>query len=305
MAEPAAKPSVRSMTGFASARRPLGDGELTVSVKSLNHRGLDIQVHAPPAAEEFENAIRSLVKSRLARGHVEVRVSLPQRADNLAAPALNREFVETYLKDFRELSHLHGLVGEPDLNAAFRIPGMFGEGSETETPAGTEAVLLDTLAEALKQLNVFRAREGAEIIEEIYSHNAQVGAAAEEMEQIRSSALAAFQNRLTERIKELLKGAQLDPQRLAQEAAMLADRSDIGEELTRLKIHSAQLSALLDGGGEAGKKLDFLLQEMNRETNTILSKTSGAGDAGMRITGLALGAKASIEKVRELSLNLE
>jgi uncharacterized protein (TIGR00255 family) len=103
----------------------------------------------------------------------------------------------------------------------------------------------------------------------------------------------------------LLKGAQLDPQRLAQEAAVLADRSDIGEELARLKIHSAQLAGLLDAGGEAGKKLDFLLQEMNRETNTILSKTSGAGDPGLKITELALGAKAAIEKIREQSLNLE
>ncbi len=136
-------------------------------------------------------------------------------------------------------------------------------------------------------------------------HNARVAAVAEQMERIREGALGAFQSRLSERLKELLKGAQIDPQRLAQEAAILADRSDIGEELARLKIHSAQLAALLDAGGEVGKKLDFLLQEMNRETNTILSKTNGAGEAGLKITELALEAKAAIEKVREQSLNLE
>jgi uncharacterized protein (TIGR00255 family) len=136
-------------------------------------------------------------------------------------------------------------------------------------------------------------------------HNAQAAAAAVEMEAIRAGATEAFHNRLNERLKELLKGAQVDPQRLAQEAALLAERSDIGEELARLKIHSAQLGALLDGGGEVGKKLDFLLQEMNRESNTILSKTGGAGDAGLRITELALAAKAAIEKIREQSLNLE
>ena len=103
----------------------------------------------------------------------------------------------------------------------------------------------------------------------------------------------------------MAKGIQVDPQRLAQEAAILADRSDIGEELARLKIHSGQLAALLDAGGEVGKKLDFLLQEMNRETNTILSKTSGAGAPAMQITDLALAAKAAIEKIREQSLNLE
>jgi uncharacterized protein (TIGR00255 family) len=110
---------------------------------------------------------------------------------------------------------------------------------------------------------------------------------------------------LAERLNELLQGAPVDPQRLAQEAAILADRSDIGEELARLEIHSNQLLHLLDEGGETGKQLDFLLQEMNRETNTILSKTSGAGQAALRLTDLALTVKAAIEKIREQSLNLE
>ncbi len=114
-----------------------------------------------------------------------------------------------------------------------------------------------------------------------------------------------FQQRMTERLKDLLRGATLDPQRLAQEAALLADRSDIGEEVARLKIHSKQLDDILDAGGEVGKKLDFLLQEMNRETNTILSKTNGIGDLGLKITDLALAAKADIEKIREQALNLE
>jgi uncharacterized protein (TIGR00255 family) len=182
---------------------------------------------------------------------------------------------------------------------------MFGEAGEVEAPAGVEATLLEALGEALDQLNTFRSREGAEIAGEMKGHNAAVAAAAEEMENIRAGASAAFQNRLSERLKELLKGVQIEPQRLAQEAAILADRSDIGEELARLRIHSAQLAGLFDGGGEVGKKLDFLLQEMNRETNTILSKTSGAGEAGLKITELALNAKAAIEKIREQSLNLE
>ena len=125
------------------------------------------------------------------------------------------------------------------------------------------------------------------------------------MEGLRKSAVEYFQNRLNDRLREVSKGIAIDPQRLAQEAALLADRSDIGEELARLRIHSAQLQKLIDQGGEVGKKLDFLLQEMNRESNTILSKTSGAGDAQLRITELALAAKAAIEKIREQSLNVE
>jgi uncharacterized protein (TIGR00255 family) len=220
--------------------------------------------------------------------------------------ALNRALLEEYLNAFRQAAAEHELNVQPDLNAALRIPGMFGEVSEgSELPSGAEAAILDALRAALDELNQFREREGAEIGMEMRGHNARIGTAAEEMEKIRAGAQQVFQNRLAERLKDLLKGIQVDPQRLAQEAAMLADRSDIGEELARLKIHSAQLTVLLDGGGEIGKKVDFLLQEMNRETNTILSKTSGAGEIGLKITELGLGAKAAIEKIREQSLNLE
>jgi uncharacterized protein (TIGR00255 family) len=299
------KSVLRSMTGFARVRRSLGEGELVVSVKSLNHRGLDVQVHAPSAADAFANGIRAMVKRAMVRGHVEVRVSLPQGSTNGNATVLNHALLEEYLKSFREAAEMHGLDSRPDLNAALRLPGMFGEGGEAEPGPDAGPLLMETLEQSLVELNQFRAREGAEIGAEMRGNNARVASAADQMERIRSGASAAFQARLSERLKELLKGAQIDPQRLAQEAAILADRSDIGEELARLKIHSAQLAQLLDGGGEVGKKLDFLLQEMNRETNTILSKTNGAGEAGLRITELALECKAAIEKVREQSLNLE
>ncbi|HYV63928.1 MAG TPA: YicC/YloC family endoribonuclease [Bryobacteraceae bacterium] len=297
---------LRSMTGFARAHRPLGDGELVVSVKTLNHRALDVHVHAPSVADPFENGVRALVKSRLIRGHVEVRIAFPPAAMNGNSAKLNRALLEEYLNAFHQAAAEHELNVQPDLNAALRIPGMFGEISESsELPAGTEAVLLEALGAAVEELNQFREREGGEIAQEMRGHNGRIGAAAEEMEKIRAGAQEVFQNRLAERLKDLLKGVQLDPQRLAQEAAMLAERSDIGEELARLKIHSGQLTALLDAGGETGKKVDFLLQEMNRETNTILSKTSGAGELGLKITELALAAKAAIEKIREQSLNLE
>jgi uncharacterized protein (TIGR00255 family) len=298
---------LRSMTGFARSRKTLESGEIIVSVKSLNHRGLDVQVHAPSAADEFENAIRAMVKNHLVRGHVEVRIALPSSGSNgTPALALNRDLLHQYFKAYREAAEAHGVRAEPDLNAAFRHTGMLTEASFEAAPASAiQQDVLDALAEALSGLNEFRSREGSEIASEMRAHNIKVSALAVEMEQIRSTAHSAFHARLSDKLRELLKGVQIDPQRLAQEAAILADRSDIGEELARLKIHSGQLTALLDAGGEVGKKLDFLLQEMNRETNTILSKTSGAGEAGLKITELALAAKACIEKVREQSLNLE
>lgn len=296
---------LRSMTGFARSRKTLDSGEIIVSIKSLNHRGLDVQVHAPSAADEFENAIRALVKGAVVRGHVEVRISLPSNGGgNSSVLALNRELLRQYLKAYHEAAEAHGIRAEADLNAALRHTGMLSEAA-AEASVIAEKDVLEALTEALQGLNDFRTREGAEIASEMKGHNDRVSAIAAEMEQIRSTAHAAFHSRLSEKLRDLLKGVQIDPQRLAQEAAILADRSDIGEELARLRIHSAQLAGMLEAGGEVGKRLDFLLQEMNRETNTILSKTSGAGEAGLKITDLALSAKAAIEKVREQSLNLE
>jgi uncharacterized protein (TIGR00255 family) len=197
------------------------------------------------------------------------------------------------------------LDSKPDLNAAFRVPGIFGEAEMAEPNSELEGAVIATLAAALDELNAFREREGREIAEEMLVHNARIAAVTSEIEKIRGGATAALQARLTERLGELLKNVQIEPQRLVQEAAILADKSDVSEEVARLRIHSTQLTALLERGGEIGKKLDFLLQEMNRESNTILSKTGGIGETGLKITDLALEAKAAIEKIREQSLNLE
>lgn len=292
------------MTGFARARRPLGNGEVIISVKTVNHRGLDIHLHAPSAVDPFENAIRTMVKSRLSRGHADVRVSLPDTSRS-ESTSVNYELLDEYMQAFREAATRYDLNSHVDLNIALRLPGIFGEKSTGDAPPETEGLLLDALSAALDELNVFRAREGAEIAAEMLRHNRQVIASLEEIDRIRVNAVSTFQARLTERLGDLLKGVQIEPQRLVQEAAMLADRSDVGEEIARLRIHANQLTQLLESGGEVGKKLDFLLQEMNRESNTILSKTSGIGEIGLKITDLALASKAAVEKIREQSLNLE
>ncbi len=294
---------LRSMTGFARARKAVAGGEIVVSVKSLNHRGLDLHFHMPAELDPFENGLRAAVKGRVARGHVEVRVSLV-RSGTEPALGVNKALLDAYVASFRRAASEYGLDEAPDLNAALRLPGMFGE-TQAELGPEVEAALPAALEEALDELNAFREREGAQIGELMRRHNEAIERAAEGVEQMRSQATAVFQARLAERLSDLLKGAGVEPQRLAQEVAILTDRTDIGEETARLKIHSRQLGELLETGGEVGKKLDFLLQEMNRETNTILSKTTGAGEIGLAVTDLALPIKADIEKIREQSLNLE
>lgn len=291
------------MTGFARVRRAVSQGEILLSVKSVNHRGLDLHFHLPAELDPFEVPMRTVLKGRVARGHLQIHVNFTAGTD--AADGLNEELLKSYIEAFRKAAKKYGLSGEPDLNNALRIPGMFRTEVPIEEGPETELVLLELMEEAIVTLNHFREREGAAIAEEMRGRCGAIQAHAERMESIRAQATAEFQKRLKERMRNLLRGTAVEPQRLAQEAALLADRSDIAEELMRLKTHAAQLLKLLDDGGETGKKLDFLLQEMNRETNTILSKTSGLGDLGLTITELALGVKAEVDKVREQSLNLE
>jgi uncharacterized protein (TIGR00255 family) len=296
---------VRSMTGFARVRKSVDDGEVTVSLKSVNHRGLDLHFHLPPEFDPLENEIRGVLKSGLARGHVQIHVSYAHSGPDAGA-VLNREMLDAYVRAFREAAETYHLSGEPDLNAVLRIPGVLGSANgQAEISEQTAAAVKESIAEALAILNAFREREGDATARELGQRCENIRGLVERMERIREDATAAFHKRLREKLADLLHGAAADPQRLAQEAAILADRSDIAEELVRLRTHSDQLETMLKGGGEVGKRLDFLLQEMNRESNTVLSKTGGLGDLGLTITELALSAKSEIDKIREQSLNLE
>ena len=275
-----------------------------LSIKSVNHRGLDLHFHMAAELDPFEASLRNALKAKIARGHLQIHVQYNRTAGTDGA-GLNRPLLAAYLQACREAAGEFGMEGQPDLNAALRIPGMLQVGEGREPGEGLEQLLLEAVEEAISALNRFREREGAATSAEMLERSAVLRDLASQMEKIRSGATQAFQKRLNERLRELLRGAGLDPQRLAQEAALLAERSDVSEELTRLKTHAVQLEKLLDGAGEIGKRLDFLLQEMNREANTILSKTGGLGDLGLTITDLALAAKAEIDKMREQSLNLE
>ena len=291
------------MTGFARIRKVLPQGELIVSVKSVNHRGLDLHFHLPPEMDSLEPSLRSAIKRLVARGHLQIHAIF--NATDESAAALNRPLLAAYLAAFRAAAAEFGVAAEPDLNVAMRLPGIFRVETRTEIGEEVEAATLAAMEEALEMLAQFREREGKAIAEEMRARCAAICESVNLMEEIRASASAEFHKRMKERLRQLLRGAGVEPQRLAQEAAILADRSDVSEELMRLRTHAAQIGALLDSGGEAGKKLDFLLQEMNRESNTILSKTSGLGELGLRLTDLALGAKAEVDKIREQSLNLE
>ena len=291
------------MTGFARVRKNIGQGEIVATLKSVNHRGLDMHCRMPAEMDALEHEVRGVVKGGVARGHVEIQVSFTRTAG--AAATLNRPLLDAYIQAFRDAAGIYGLSGQPDVNSALSIPGMLSAAGDEEVETEVSKAVLEAAAEALVLLNAFREREGAAMAREMRQRCQNVRGLVSRMEEIRAGAGAAFHKRLKEKLADLLAGAAMDPQRLAQEAAVLADRSDIAEELVRLRTHAAQLDAMLSGDGEVGKRLDFLLQEMNREANTVLSKTGGLGDLGLTMTELALAAKSEIDKIREQSLNLE
>jgi uncharacterized protein (TIGR00255 family) len=292
------------MTGFARVRKEFPQGELVLSLKSVNHRGLDLHFHLPNELDALENDVRAVIKNGVARGHVQIHVGLTRNVVADAAP-LNRAMFHGYMAAFREAAQLYALEAQPDLNNALRIPGMLSTGDEEELGEAVSKAVLEAAAEAVVLLNRGREREGAATAQEMRQRCQSIRGLVSRMEEIRAGAVGAFQKRLREKLADLLRGAGIEPQRLAQEAAILADRSDIAEELMRLRTHADQLETMLNGEGEIGKRLDFLLQEMNRESNTVLSKTGGLGDLGLTITDLALSAKSEIDKIREQSLNLE
>lgn len=292
------------MTGYARVRRAASGGEISVSVKTVNHRGLDIHIHTSLDLS-VENEVRTAIKRRLTRGHVEVRVGVVKGQGPTEALSLNRPMFEAYVAAVREGATIAGVEANVDINAAMRVAGMISASSDRELTSDDEKVILSALDEALDVLASFRQREGAQLVAAMIALNTSVRDRGSKIGELRMQATELYRARLEEKLGELLRGTMIEPQRLAQEAAILADRSDVSEEVTRLGIHCSELDSILRQGGEMGKKIDFLLQEMNRETNTILSKTNGVGGIGLEITSHGIAIKSEIEKVREQALNLE
>ena len=292
------------MTGYARVHRSIPEGELTLSIKTVNHRALDLHFHMGSFFDPVEGAMRNLAKQELHRGHVDIRCSLAREAAKQTIN-VNGPLLAAYRDLFHNLENHFGEMGKPNLNEALRLPGMLIESRDDEVSDGLQEAILGALAEALTELNVQREREGAALATQMLAYNENIRTQAARVRGLRTQILPVLRQRIEAKINDLLNGQNIDPARISQEAAFLADRGDVEEEITRLLTHCTHLESLLTKGGEAGKKIDFLLQEMNRETNTILSKSNNAGDFGLEITEIGLAVKTEIERIREQSLNLE
>jgi uncharacterized protein (TIGR00255 family) len=301
---------IRSMTGYSNMRTEEAGFSLSVSVKSTNHRNLDLQLRIPAALESIEVLLRRLVKEHVARGHVEVTVSL-ERA-GVMEMQMDRKLIDAYLMAFRELRREFGTGAEPDLLALLRVPGVVMSGNGELAPAELDPIqkaLEQVTSEVLRRLNEMRAREGEALERDLKTRLKRLGELAQGIEKLSTGISRLYYRRLENRMRDLLGegplNAGVDATRLAQEVAFLASRADIEEELTRFRSHLEQTAHLLDQSPEAGKKLDFLLQEMNREANTLLSKTTDVPEVGLEIGRQAIELKTEIEKMREQAQNIE
>jgi uncharacterized protein (TIGR00255 family) len=295
--------AIRSMTGFAQVRSEAGSvhAAFVVSLKSVNHRYLDLQFRLPAESDSLEMKLRRLLKERLVRGHVDCTVSLDR--SEASGMQLNREIVRGYVEAFRVAAKDAGVNAEPDLNAILRLPGALN-GSAGQLDETLEAAALAKAEECIAKLDEMRIEEGKSLEAELRAALERLAKATDEIGKLRAAVSKAYLDKVNARMTELIAG-KADADRILQEAAMLAERSDIQEEIVRMQAHIQHFKQLLKGDKEIGKKLDFLLQEMNREANTLLSKTAGVSGEGLRITELGLAMKSEIEKAREQVQNVE
>jgi uncharacterized protein (TIGR00255 family) len=293
---------IRSMTGFAQVKGQ-ANGQLgfALSLKSVNHRFLDVHFRMPSETDALEMKLRRIVKEKVARGHVELTLSVERQSSE--SMTLNKQMVGAYIHAFRAAAAEFSLAVEPDLNVILRTPGALENAAPSHIEE-LEAAVLAKSSDAFSQLNQMREEEGRSIDRELRERMEQIRTAAKAVENHRHTILQSYLAKLKARLQELT-GTQMDPDRIVQEAALLVDRSDIQEELVRLNAHIQHFLGLLEENGEIGKKLDFLLQEMNREANTLLSKTSGLAGEALKITEMGLAIKSEIEKAREQVQNVE
>ncbi|MGB8930534.1 MAG: YicC/YloC family endoribonuclease [Anaeromyxobacteraceae bacterium] len=290
---------IRSMTGFGAGKGSSGEEEIAVEVRSVNHKYCEVKARLPRELGALEVEVARVVKERLARGGVEVTA---RRSGNhgSVAPRVDAHLAEAYARAFAELQARLALPGGATLADVLAADGVIRlEEREIDADAARAALLLG-LDRALGALLAMREQEGAALARDLSSRLGQVEAIVARVGDMVPRSVEHHRARLEERIAELSRGIQLDPSRLAQEVALFADRTDVTEEIIRLGSHVAQVRSLLASREPAGRKLDFIVQEMHREANTIGSKSQSA-----EIVSEVVSLKAEIERMREQVQNVE
>lgn len=291
---------IHSMTGYGRAVRTLNGREITVELRSVNNRFLDCTVKLPRAFSYAEDAIKQTVKASVARGKVDVFVGVNATAEENVRVSLNRPVLEGYLNALRTVVSDYGVRDDISAMSLSRLPEVFVVEKPEEDEERNTADIVSVAKEALAAYNAMREREGAALAADVRAHASVILSFVEKVEQRSPVTLREYRTRLENKLREVLENKSIDESRIVTEAALFADKIAVDEETVRLRSHLSQLETLLSEGGAIGRKLDFLLQEMNREANTIGSKGNDLEQARNVVE-----IKAELEKIREQIQNIE
>lgn len=288
------------MTGYGRAEQTLHDRKITVELRSVNNRYLDCSVRMPRLYLFAEDAIKTKVQQNISRGKVDVFITLDSSAADRLQVTVNRAVADGYHAALKELASTYNLQDDISVSLLSRFPDvLLAEKAEEDSEAVAKDIC-EVLDLALADFNQMRTREGQRLLDDITSRAASIESMVSFVEERSPQTVSEYRTRLEDRMREVLENTQLDPARILTEAAIFADKVAVDEETVRLRSHIAQLREMLSKGGAIGRKLDFLIQEFNREANTIGSKCND-----IQISRQVVDIKAEIEKIREQVQNIE
>ena len=291
---------IRSMTGYGRAVETLGGREFTVEIRSVNNRYLDCTVKLPRSVSFAEEAVKQAVKAVVSRGKVDVFITIKSDSGDDAKVSLNTAVLEEYLTAMRRMVEEFGVKDDISVSTLSRLPEVFTVEKPQVDEDALKNDLLTVVNHALESYNAMRATEGAALDADLRSRGNTILELVSQVEAGNGQTVIDYRTRLENKLKEVLQNTAIDESRILTEAAIFADKVAVDEETVRLRSHLKQMNTMLSSGGATGRKLDFLLQEMNREANTIGSKCTDVA-----LARIVVDIKAELEKIREQTQNIE
>ena len=288
------------MTGYGRAVETVNGREFTVELRSVNNRYLDCTVKLPRMVSFAEDAVKQAVKGAISRGKVDVYITIKSEAEADTKITLNAAVLEGYLGAMRQMVELYGVKDDISVSTVSRLPEIFTVEKPQVDEDQLKSDLLSVVAIALENYNVFRATEGAALDADLRKRGNTILELVSQVEAGNGQTVIDYRLRLENKLKEVLANTNIDESRILTEAAIFADKVAVDEETVRLRSHLEQMNNMLTAGGAVGRKLDFLLQEMNREANTIGSKCTD-----VNLARIVVDIKAELEKIREQTQNIE
>ena len=291
---------IKSMTGYGRAVETVNGREFTVELRSVNNRYLDCSVKLPRSLSFAEEAVKQAVKATISRGKVDVFISVRSEGGEEVKVSLNSAVLEGYLTAMRQMVSEFGVVDDISVSAVSRLPEVFIMERPEVDEDQLKADLMSVVAKAIEGYDAMRRTEGVALENDLRSRGQTILGLVAQVEQGNAQTVIDYRTRLENKLQEVLANTAIDESRILTEAAIFADKVAVDEETVRLRSHLQQMNTMLSSGGAVGRKLDFLLQEMNRETNTIGSKCSD-----VRLARIVVDMKAELEKIREQTQNIE